>query len=183
LLAHPGRAIAAEYSGSSAWQNSARSRMFLTDRPPDAAIGDGDAEPNGETRYLARRKANYSARDLRSFTYENGVLVPQEPAGAPGGLVGAITDRRDERIVLDGFRRLTNGLNQQPTDAQNAQSFLPNLMLQFNLAEGRTKRDLTRALRRLQTDGKLRKDVIGHYPNRSKKFGLVLTPEGEQCTK
>ncbi len=87
LLAHPGRAVGAEYSGSSAWENSARSRMFLTDRPPDAAIGDDDAEPNGETRYLARRKANYSARDLRCFTIRErrpGATGARRRAGQTG---------------------------------------------------------------------------------------------------
>jgi len=180
LLAHPGRAVGAEYSGSSAWESSARSRMFLTDRPPDAPPDDDDAEPTGEMRYLARRKANYSARDMRSFTYENGVLVPQEAAGAPGGLVGAMTDRRDDRIVLDAFRHLTNGLAQQPTDGETSPNFLPKLIMQWKLNEGRQRRDLAGAMRRLMTDGKLKREVIGKYgSNRAPRFGLVLGPNAD----
>ena len=110
-------------------------------------------------------------------------MAPQEPAGARDGPLGHLDDRRDERIVLEAFKRLTNGLNQQPTDAQNAQTFLPTLILQFGLGEGRTKRDLSKAMRRLQTDGTLRRDVVGHYANRSKKLGLVLTEESTECTK
>jgi RecA-family ATPase len=179
LLAHPGRALGAEYSGSSAWENSARSRMFLTDRPPDAAIGDDEAEPNGEMRYLARRKANYSARDLRSFTYENGVLVPQEPAGARDRPFGYLEERRDERIVLDAFRHLTNGLAQQPTDGETSPNFLPKLITQFKLNEGRQRRDLAGAMRRLMNDGKLKREPIGQYGNRNPRFGLVLGPNAD----
>ncbi len=182
LLAHPGRAVGSEFSGSSAWENSVRARMFLTDRKPDERA-DEDAEPNGEIRYLAKRKTNYSSRDLRSFRYENGVLKPQEPAGARDGPFGYLDDRRDERIVLEAFKRLTNGLNQQPTDASNAATFLPKLILQFNLGEGRSRHDLSKAMRRLQTDGKLRRDVVGHYANRSKKLGLVLAEDATECTK
>jgi RecA-family ATPase len=179
LLAHPGRAVGAEYSGSSAWENSARSRMFLTDRPPDAAIGEDDAEPNGEMRYLARRKANYSARDLRSFTYENGVLVPQEPARARDRPFGYLEERRDERIVLDAFRHLTNGLAQQPTDGETSPNFLPKLISQFKLNEGRQRRDLAGAMRRLMNDGKLKRELIGQYGNRNPRYGLVLGPNAD----
>ena len=174
LLAHPGRAPGSEYSGSSAWENAARARMFLSDRKPDAGVFDHDDEaPTGELRYLAKRKTNYSARDLRAFNYADGVLVPEQPTGTPGGLVGALTDQRDERIVLEAFDRLINGLGQQPTDGETSPNYLPKLILQFGLAEGRQKRDLTRAMRRLQTDGALRRVVVGTYPNRSKKYGLV----------
>ena len=184
LLAHPGRAIGSEFSGSSAWENAARARMFLSDRKPDERRDDDeDGEPAGEIRYLAKRKTNYSARDLRTFRYESGVLKTQEAVGARDGPFGYLDDRRDERIVLDAFKRLTNGLNQQPTDAQNSPSFLPTLILQFKLGEGRSKRDLADAMRRLQTEGTLRRDVVGHYANRAKKVGLVLATQEEACTK
>ena len=180
LLAHPGRAVGAEYSGSSAWENSARSRMFLTDRPPDAANGyDDDAEPNGEMRYLARRKANYSARDLRTFRYADGVLVPQEAAGARDSPFGYLEDQRDERIVMDAFKHLTNGLAQQPTDGETSPNFLPKLIIQWKLNEGRQRRDLAGAMRRLMNDGKLKRETIGHYGNRNPRFGLVAGPNAD----
>ena len=175
LLAHPGRAVGSEYSGSSAWENASRSRMFLSDRQPDAHLFDREDEvPTGELRYLSKRKTNYSARDLRTFHYENGVLVPQEPLGACGGLADSIRHRRDERIVTDGFKRLVE-MGQQPTDGETSPNFLPKLLGQFKLNEGRTKRDLSAAMRRLQTDGVLHKGVVGQYANRSKKLGLTLS--------
>jgi hypothetical protein len=180
LLAHPGRAAGSEYSGSSAWENAARARMFMSNRPPDAHVFDQDADqaPSGERRYLAKRKTNYAARELRTFNYENGVLVPETPASEPGGFIGGLMDHRDERIVLEAFQRLTNGLEQQPSDGRTSQSFLPKLILTFNLGEGRTKQDLDRAMRRLMLAGKLKRAVIGKYgANRAPRYGLVLAPD------
>jgi hypothetical protein len=179
LLAHPGRAMGSEYSGSSAWENAARARMFLSDRKPDERREEGDDEPTGEVRYLAKRKTNYSARDLRTFRYEAGVLKPQEAAGARDRPFGYLEDRRSERIVLDAFRHLINGLQQQPTDGETSPNYLPKMILQFKLGEGRTKRDLSDAMRRLMTDGKLQRQAVGQYGNRNPRFGLVLGPNAD----
>jgi hypothetical protein len=102
--------------------------------------------------------------------------MPQEAVGARDGPFGYLDDRRDERIVLDAFARLSNGLAQQPTDGESSPNFLPKLILQFGLAEGRQKRDLSKAMRRLMTDGRLVRETIGHYGNRTPRYGLVLGP-------
>jgi AAA domain-containing protein len=175
LLAHPGRAIGSEYSGSSAWDGASRMRLYMSDRPPDAHMFEAEQDaPSGDRRYLSKRKTNYSARDLRTFRYESGVLMPEQAASESGGVVDAITSRRDERIVLDGFKQLINGLNQQPTDGDNSPNFLPALILKFNLADGRTKRDLSQAMRRLMVNGTLKREPIGKYGNRNPRFGLVM---------
>jgi hypothetical protein len=59
-----------------------RARLYLSDRPPDANAADDEAPADERVRYLARRKANYSALDLKRFTLCDGVLVPDtaEPA-------------------------------------------------------------------------------------------------------
>ena len=133
LTAHPGRAVGSEFSGSSAWENAARARMFLSDREPDAKIFDRDDEgaPTSDRRYLAKRKTN-SARDLRTFRCENGALVPEQ-AASESDVVYAMSNQRDERIVLDGFKELINGRNQQPTDGDSSPNNLPKLLLQLKL--------------------------------------------------
>lgn len=171
LLAHPGRAAGSEYSGSTAWENAVRARMFLSDRPPGATASPDD-EPNGDARYLARRKANYSARDLRTLRYENGVLVPEQ--AAPGELMGGLARKRNESIVLAATRKLIE-VGQQPTDGASSPAYLPKLIVEFRLHEGRTRRDLADAMRSLMVEGKLRREVIGKYANRSDRFGLVPT--------
>jgi len=175
LLAHPGRALGSEYSGSSAWENAARARMFLSDKPPDSHLFDkDDSAPESGRRYLAKRKTNYSARELRTFSYENGVLIPEQAASSIG-LIGALTDHRDERILIAAFRKLSGEMGQQPTDGESSPNYLPKLVLQFGLGQGLTKRDLAKAMRGLMVAGDFQRKAIGQYANRTPRFGLVLS--------
>jgi len=81
LLGHPsvrGMESDAGFSGSTAWNNAVRSRLYLT-RPKDGAQGD---------RMLTRGKANYSASGAETglrLTYESGVfrLVEEVDEGDP----------------------------------------------------------------------------------------------------
>ena len=173
LLAHPGRAIGSEFSGSSAWENSARARMFLTDRQPDEPPSENE-EPTSDVRYLAKRKTNYSIRDICTFRYEGGVLVAREPIG--GGTFAYLDERREDRIVMEAFAKLTNGLNQQPTDGSSSPNYLPTLIQRFSLSDGCSKRNLDKAMRRLMKDGKLQREEIGRYGNRNPRYGLILGP-------
>jgi hypothetical protein len=75
LLAHPARAAGSEFSGGAAWENAARARLYLGDKLPDQKA-EPDEEPAENVRYLARRKPNYTAKDWRRFTYQDGVMVP-----------------------------------------------------------------------------------------------------------
>jgi hypothetical protein len=74
LLGHPsvrGKESEDGFSGSTAWNNAVRSRMYLT-KPKDGDSND---------RILTRSKANYSASGEETglkLTYENGVLRAQE---------------------------------------------------------------------------------------------------------
>ncbi|HWX46888.1 MAG TPA: AAA family ATPase [Roseomonas sp.] len=70
VLGHPsvsGMQNGSGQSGSTAWNNTMRSRIYLV-RPEDE-----DAEPNA--RILSRKKANYAARDAElKLTWRNGVI-------------------------------------------------------------------------------------------------------------
>ena len=48
-------------------------------------------------------------------------------------MVYAMSNQRDERIVLDGFKELINGRKQQPTDGDSSPNNLPKLLLQLKL--------------------------------------------------
>src|SRR6185437_6343611 len=43
LLGHPAKASGSEYSGSTAWEGAVRTRLYLSDRPPDQDPKDDDA--------------------------------------------------------------------------------------------------------------------------------------------
>jgi hypothetical protein len=173
LLAHPARSAGSEFSGSSAWENTARTRLYLGSQLPDQKQ-DAEEQPDDSVRYLARRKANYSNRDWRRFNYRDGVLIP-EASDASGGVVGQIREQNAERAVLAGLRRL-HGLGQQPTDGKTSPRFLPRMINDYKLADGHSVSELTSALRRMQLSGKLARDVVGKGADRKPVYGLVEKP-------
>jgi RecA-family ATPase len=168
LLGHPGRNTGSEFSGSSAWENAVRARLWLSDRPPDHEPSD-NVEPASDMRYLARRKANYSARDLRSFRYDGGIFVPIQFDGCD--LLDSIRRVKADRVILDALHKLGD-MGQMPNDGTTSPNFLPKLTLDYKLNEGLTKRELADAMRRQMKDGKLRRAEIGSYPNRAPRYGL-----------
>ncbi len=173
ILAHPSRAQGSEFSGSSAWEAIARTRLYLGDRLPDQKAERAEEAPQDDVRYLSRRKANYSEKDWRRFTYRDHVLVPDE-IDTQGGIVGVIRARNAERAVLAGFRRLQE-MGMHPTSAANSPRYLPKLLAAFKLAEGNTKEELGIAMRESMLADKMRQsDNVAIGPDRHRISGLQL---------
>jgi hypothetical protein len=170
LLAHPSRGAGSEFSGSSAWENVARTRLYLGATLPGEKA-DADTEPADNVRYLARRKANYSPKDWRRLTYADGALTPDvvEPVG---GVVAAIKSRNAEKTVLLGLQRLA-GMEIAATDGQRSGQYLPRLLAEYKLADGHSKHELGAAMRQLLLDGRLKRGQVGTRANRSKMMGLI----------
>ena len=117
---------------------------------------------------------NYSSEDLCILRYERGsYAVVQAPTGL-SGMAAGIEANKAERICLTAIARL-EGMGLQPTESGSSPHYLPRLIMQHQLSEGLGQHDFARAMRRLMTDGKLRRAEIGKYPNRSPKYGLVVS--------
>lgn len=175
LLAHPSRAQGSEYSGSGAWEAVARTRLYLGRKLPDQ---DDNGDENETTRYLARRKANYSARDYRRFEFNNGVLVQDVTEGA-GGLIGSIRSKKASETVLEGLRAL-NDKGIRVTDGKTSPQYLPRVLVDYKLNDGITLRDLGDAMRAALMAGQIVRGVIGKYENRTPMFGLKTPDHGAQ---
>lgn len=145
LLAHPSKGVGSEFSGSTAWEASARTRLYLGNKLPDEK--QDDEAQDGAVRYLCRRKANYSGKDYRRFTYEAGVLIP-DSTDLSGGIFDRAHDRQAERAILDALRKLTR-LGKFPNDSANSPNYLPKLMLGAGIAQGFGRAELAKALGRL----------------------------------
>lgn len=173
LLSHPAKAEGSEYSGSTAWEGAVRARLYLSDRPPDQEAGE-DAPIDDRVRYLARRKANYSALDIRRLTLTDGVLVPDavEPAARRSQPSGEyLAD-----IVRRGIRSLaTRGLYGAESDRSSR--YLPRLMRQYRLLDTATERAVGAAMRELIMAGGLEMREVGRDKYRRAQHGLVLTEE------
>jgi len=174
IMGHPAKVAGSEYSGSTAWENAVRMRWYLGDRLPDENQDEGEA-PDPKVRVLAKRKTNYSEKDWRRFTFEAGVLVPDTVPPAGSGIIGHLYDQAAERAVLDGLKRLQE-MGMHPSEGATTSRYLPRLLLEYKLAEGRSKTELVNAMRRLMVAGRLVKAVVGKYAgNRSPMYGLTAS--------
>ena len=175
LLAHPSRAQGSEFSGSGAWENVARTRLYLGSKLPDAQP-DPDVPDNPDERYLSRRKANYSSKDWRRFQYDLGVLVPEAVESQGTGLIGHLREQAAERLVVEAIRKLES-MGIHATEGQRSPQYLPRLIIEYKLGNGHSKPELATAMRKLMTDGKLTKTIVGKNANRSDKLGLSVADQ------
>lgn len=170
LLAHPSRSTGSEFSGSSAWENTARTRLYLGATLPGSKA-EPDANPDDNVRYLSRRKANYSPKDWRRMTYADGALTP-DPIEATGGIVGVIFKEKAERVVMAGLQKMcVMGL--KPSAGRKSPYYLPRVVCEHGLNEGLESRDLEKAMRSLMTAGKLKVETLGNSKSRNSVNVLV----------
>jgi len=172
LLAHPSRSSGSEFSGSSAWENVARTRLYLGATLPGEKQ-DQDSEPQDNVRYLARRKANYSPKDWRRMTYADGALTPDESEPTTG-LIANIRAGNAEKAVIASIVKLTS-MGIAGTDGTRSPNYLPKLMADYKLDDGLNRRELAGAVRSMLLDGKIKRGEVGKRQNRTPLFGLVVS--------
>jgi RecA-family ATPase len=171
LLSHPAKAEGSEYSGSTAWEGAVRARLYLSDRPPDAKDGDEDAPIDDRVRYLSRRKANYSALDMRRFSLVDGVLIADtiEPERTGARVSGEFA----KDIVRRAITKLAEkGVHGSLSTA--SPEFLPKLAKQYGLLDSLTTAQFGTLMRTMILGGEITKAEVGKYQNRTPKTGLVL---------
>lgn len=148
LLGHPslsGLSSGSGASGSTAWNNSVRSRLYLW-----RVTSDGH-EPNPDRRVLGTMKANYGRVGGEiAMTWQRGVFVPE---AVPTGLDRMAAGARAERVflkLLDEFTSQGRHVSASPSSA-----FAPSQFAKHPKAESMTKRALTEAMESLLSRGDL----------------------------
>jgi hypothetical protein len=169
LLAHPSRSSGSEFSGSSAWENVARTRLYLGASLPGEKQ---ESEPTDHVRYLARRKANYSPKDWRKLNYADGALTP-EAAEEGGGVIASIRRGNAEKAIVAALPKLA-AMGVTPTDSQSSKRFLPKAMHDYKMDDGHSKHDLAEAMRSLMLEARIRRAVIGRDDYRRPLYGLEI---------
>lgn len=103
LLAHPsltGMSTGSGLSGSTAWNNSVRSRLYV-----ERIMEDG-YEPDPDARRITTKKANYGKTGNEILLkWQNGVFVPESEGGAMGANAASMKARR---VFLDLLRKYTD---------------------------------------------------------------------------
>jgi hypothetical protein len=170
LLSHPAKAEGSEYSGSTAWEGAVRARLYLSDRHPDAKDDDEDAQVDDSVRYLSRRKANYSALDIRRFNLVDGVLNADtiEPERAGANVSGEFAKDIVRRALAKLAERQLFG-----TQSTASPIYLPKMAQQYGLLDRMTKAQFGKHMREMVMSGDLVSVEVGKNPNRTPKMGLV----------
>jgi RecA-family ATPase len=149
LCAHPsidGMSRGHGFAGSTAWNNSVRSRLYLT-RPAEDEAGAVDPEE----RLLTRMKANYAAAgEAIRLRWKDGALAAEEPEI---GLFAHLAKDRAERVFLEALDELERQ-GRTVSDSHNAgANYAPKTMRKAGLAQGLPERELVQAMERLFKSG------------------------------
>jgi RecA-family ATPase len=172
LLAHPslnGMATGNGTSGSTAWSNSVRSRLYLQ----GAKASDG-SEPNKNLRVLEAKKSNYGPASLSlTLEWKNGLFVPVH---GPTGLDRMAFETKAERVFLELLATLTaQGRDVSPNISNN---HAPSVFEKHPSAEGVTRKQFAAAMERLLASERIRVETTGP-PSRRYKRLTIATPKEE----
>jgi len=145
LMSHPsvaGLNSGSGLSGSTAWNNSVRSRLYLT-KPKS-----GEAEDEPDLRELRGMKSNYAASGAKlPLRWQAGVFVREED----GGMVGFL----QERNLAKKFAELVaiaqkSGLALSPNPSN---IYAPNILAKLSEAGGLRPRMLGKAMQHALREG------------------------------
>lgn len=184
FLGHPNKA-GDSFSGSTAWENQVRSRLFL-DQPRDA---DGDAlDP--DARQLARAKANYARNgETLGFRWHQWAFVNE--ADLPANVHAEIAANAQASAENERFLRcLDKATGEKRTTSPNkaASNYAPRLFAAMPTAAGCSEKGLEAAMQRLLHLGTVVNDQrIYQRANRTWATGLgraqtVAQTDAHRCT-
>ena len=162
VISHPsltGMANGAGTSGSTAWSNSVRSRLYL-----ERVKAAENAEPDPDLRVLRTMKANYAQVGIETLMrWEQGSFRLVESTGA-SQLDRAAAAAKAERVflaLLERFRRCGRDVSPKPSRA-----FAPIVFAKQPDAEGCSRTALEGAMERLLARNEIRIEKHGP-PSRS----------------
>lgn len=165
LVAHPAKSDESEFSGSTAWENAVRNRLFL-DRPED---GDGNELENRRT--LSRNKSNLaSIGDKLKMVWHAGAFYPP-------GAVEAETGR--EAMAEAAFLACLDTATEQRRNVSHSpgKNYAPTVFATMPQAAGIGSRSLEMAMARLFTSGEIvaNQELWRHERRRAPVHGIART--------
>lgn len=164
VLAHPsltGMSSGSGLSGSTAWNASVRSRLYL-----ERIIEEG-YEANPDRRRLVVKKANYGRTGGEiGLTWRSGVFVA-DPAET--GLDRMAATSKAERVFLKLLRAFTE--QGRHVSHATGPTHAPSKFAENPDAEGVTRRAFSAAMERLMRDGKV--SIAEHGPPSRRRQHLV----------
>lgn len=188
FIGHPNKAGDA-FSGSTAWENQVRARLFLGF--PESADG---GFVDRDRRVLSRGKANY-ARNGESITFRwfrwSFALDNELPTGMGDAIAANVLAGEQNARFLACLAKATEE-RRNVSSSRSAQNYAPKRFAAMPTAGGMSVRGFEAALERLLHDGViLDAQPVFQRPNRSWVTGLALAPnpapnpaptDAQECT-
>lgn len=165
MLAHPsltGLNSGTGTSGSTGWNNSVRSRLYLSRVKQDGY------EANPDARVLQTMKSNYARIGAEiALTWQNGVFVADAPVT---GLDRMAASAKAERLFLTFLRQLDE--QGRRVNHSGGQTYAPKVFAAHPDAESVTKRAFVQAMESLLASGKVTISEDGP-PSKRRQFLVV----------
>lgn len=155
FLGHPNKAGDA-YSGSTAWENQVRARLFM-ETPKDEH---GEA-PDPDVRTLSRAKSNYSRNgEALEFRWREWAFVRDEdlPKGMGANLAETAQVANDNATFLRCLAERNK--QRRPVSERFGPNYAPAQFERMREAKGVSKKRLEAAMERLFEIGKIKRDFI-----------------------
>lgn len=167
LLAHPsltGLATGSGLSGSTAWNNSVRSRLYFSSPKDD----DGGASAP-DIRTLAMRKANYGPTGAEyRLRYSVGAFVNEDATGAMPGLDKQVSADRIDAQFLDMLDAYT--VQGRIVSDSTGRNYAPHLFANDPRAKGTTRKGFEAAMNRLFASRVIRIEEVGKGSHARRKI-------------
>jgi RecA-family ATPase len=165
LLSHPsltGINSGSGLSGSTAWHNSVRSRIYMTSPKPEAG-----EQPDSDLREIKFKKANYSAvANSLVVRYRSGVFVPEGPMTT---IERAAREQEVEQAFVVIARKL-EALGEELSAAESSRSYAAAVIAKHSDAPvGMRKAEFITAQARLLERGRILIETLRPGTTREKK--------------
>ena len=173
LNSHPsaaGLASGSGVSGSTAWSNSVRSRLYFT--KPD--VDPGEAETGSDAkRVLTTKKANYGpiAGEIEVTWKEGAFAIEQK-----GDWITESLGRKTAELAFLDLLHATEKEGRPVSDSSHAGNYAPKAFSMRTDRQGYGREDFRRAMERLFTDGRIKSVDYGRTGDRRKKL-IHITQE------
>lgn len=177
LLAHPslsGMASGVGTSGSTAWNNSVRSRLYLE------RVREEGRELDPDMRVLRSMKANYAATGGEIYVrWNKGIFTP---LAGRSGLSDDMRHAKAEHVFLKLLEEFA--AEGRAVRSAQANGYAPKAFAKSHRAEGLNKNDFADAMERLFAKGEIQEVLGGHSaPSRQNKriVRKSKTPHNGAC--
>jgi RecA-family ATPase len=173
LLAHPsltGLNSGTGTSGSTAWSNSVRARLYL-----EPLKGDDGREIDADLRMLRVMKSNYGRAGLElRLRWSRGCFILD---GAVGSFDKLAADAKAERVFLDLLATFeSQGREVSPSPSA---AYAPAVFEKHPNAEGFTKKAFSAAMERLLAAERISVETIGPPSRRYKRMSISSEKDKE----